>query len=77
LNRAIDTAKGMRYLSEMKIIHRDLAARNLLLTINDDILVTKISDFGLSREVSSSMAYYERSGKTTKIPVAWTAPVRN
>jgi len=39
------------------VVHRDLAARNVLLT---DRLVAKISDFGLTRRLSTHRDYYRR-----------------
>lgn len=62
-------AAGMSYLTAMKYVHRDLAARNVLVNF---LLVCKIADFGLSREIENdSDAYTTRGGK---IPVRWTAP---
>lgn len=54
----------MAYLEANNFIHRDLAARNVL--VSDDN-VAKVSDFGLTKEVSSSQ-------DTAKLPVKWTAP---
>ncbi|KAF3848878.1 hypothetical protein F7725_015375 [Dissostichus mawsoni] len=71
-------ASGMRYLSDMGYVHRDLAARNILVNSN---LVSKVSDFGLSRvlEDDAEAAYTTRSSryifsKGGKIPIRWTAP---
>merc|ERR1719461_1125825 len=61
---AFDTACGMAYLENNKIVHRDLAARNVLLS---DDLQAKVADFGLA---SSDGATVE-SGK---LPIKWTAP---
>ncbi|XP_041364044.1 proto-oncogene tyrosine-protein kinase receptor Ret-like [Gigantopelta aegis] len=69
LSFAWQIAKGMEYISIMKLIHRDLAARNIL--VAEDNLV-KISDFGLSRDVYEADTYLKMS--KGRIPVKWMAP---
>lgn len=54
----------MAYLEASNFIHRDLAARNVL--VSEDH-AAKVSDFGLTKEVSSTQ-------DTAKLPVKWTAP---
>jgi serine/threonine protein kinase len=57
---AFDIAKGMNYLhtsGERPILHRDLKSLNLLVvepvTSSSDFLQVKITDFGLSRAITS------------------------
>ena len=59
-----NVCEAMAYLEANNFVHRDLAARNVL--VSDDN-VAKVSDFGLTKEVSSIQ-------DTAKLPVKWTAP---
>ena len=43
-------AGGLRHIHAMRVLHRDLSPKNVLLTAD---LRCKISDFGLSFEMSS------------------------
>lgn len=53
---------------EYKNIFRDLAARNILCSIDEDKLICKISDFGLSKIIE--VYYYQLSEEeNTPIPV--------
>lgn len=60
---------GLAYLGKEKLVHRDIATRNCL--VGED-LVTKIADFGLSRNVYTS-DYYRISGGSM-LPIRWMAP---
>ncbi|XP_019712761.1 tyrosine-protein kinase CSK-like isoform X3 [Hippocampus comes] len=64
LNFAMHVCEAMVYLETNHFVHRDLAARNVLLS---EDLVAKVSDFGLTKKVSSLE-------DTNKLPVKWTSP---
>ena len=68
MRMAIDIAAGMEYLAVGKNVHRDLATRNILVDVN---CCSKISDFGLSRDLDDEM-YYESEGGM--VPIRWTPP---
>lgn len=59
-----DVCEAMEYLEVNNFVHRDLAARNVL--VSDDN-IAKVSDFGLTKEASSTQ-------DTAKLPVKWTSP---
>ncbi|CAN7986644.1 unnamed protein product, partial [Ixodes hexagonus] len=62
-------ACGMEYLASQHFVHRDLATRNCLV---GDMLVVKIGDFGMSRDVYSTDYY--RVGRHTMLPIRWMPP---
>lgn len=59
-----DVCEAMAYLEASNFVHRDLAARNVLVSEDN---IAKVSDFGLTKEASSTE-------DTAKLPVKWTAP---
>ncbi|KAI2648342.1 Tyrosine-protein kinase CSK [Labeo rohita] len=59
-----DVCKAMEYLEANNFVHRDLAARNVLVSEDN---IAKVSDFGLTKEASSTQ-------DTAKLPVKWTSP---
>jgi serine/threonine protein kinase len=63
-------ALGMDALHARGILHRDLAARNVLVGVD---LVCKVSDYGLSREVTEERDYY-RHRTDRAVPLRWMAP---
>ena len=79
-------ASGMQYLSKKHFVHRDLAARNILVAnegickvktffktniTNHIIILSKISDFGMSRDLQDGNYYISHA---KMIPIKWTAP---
>uniref|UniRef100_A0A4W3IB46 Tyrosine-protein kinase n=1 Tax=Callorhinchus milii TaxID=7868 RepID=A0A4W3IB46_CALMI len=64
LKFSIDVCEAMEYLEANNFVHRDLAARNVLVSEDN---IAKVSDFGLTKEASSTQ-------DTGKLPVKWTAP---
>lgn len=59
-----DVCEAMAYLETNNFVHRDLAARNVLVSEDNK---AKVSDFGLTKEASSTE-------DTAKLPVKWTSP---
>jgi len=47
--------KAFRYLTSKGLIHRDISPKNILLKQYDDVLVVKISDFGLVKTPDSTL----------------------
>jgi serine/threonine protein kinase len=63
-------AKGMEYLSSMKIMHGDLAARNILISnLDSENYVAKITDFGLSKAFYEKASYAKQD--RTQVPWKW------
>ncbi|XP_030749572.1 atrial natriuretic peptide receptor 2-like isoform X2 [Sitophilus oryzae] len=66
---ALDIARGLSYLSEMRYVHRDLASRNVLINAQR---MAKIGDFGMTRPMNDYESYrFTRKGM---LPVRWMAP---
>jgi len=62
----------MNHLHTERIIHCDLSARNLLVLLNNDVCIVKISDLGMSVLLPStedSMTSYRGN-----FPVRWSSP---
>ncbi|XP_067135632.1 uncharacterized protein [Centruroides vittatus] len=68
-NIALDIARGLSYLAELKYVHRDLACRNCLVNACRTV---KIADFGMCRPMFDSDYY--RFNKRGMLPVRWMAP---
>ncbi|XGW10094.1 hypothetical protein V3C99_011955, partial [Haemonchus contortus] len=70
LRYSIGAAKGLEYLHENDCLHRDVAARNCLVHKGE----VKISDFGLSRELSNRAKKYKLKDMKQRLPIRWLAP---
>lgn len=66
---ALDIARALSYLSEMKYVHRDVACRNCLVNAQR---VVKLGDFGMARSTSENDYY--RFSRKGMLPVRWMAP---
>ncbi|XP_063228981.1 atrial natriuretic peptide receptor 2-like [Bacillus rossius redtenbacheri] len=66
---ALDVARALSYLAELKYVHRDVASRNCLVNASR---VVKLGDFGMTRPMYESDYYkFNRKGM---LPVRWMAP---
>lgn len=66
---ALDIARALAYLTEMKYVHRDVACRNCLVNAQR---VVKLGDFGMARSTSENDYY--RFSRKGMLPVRWMAP---
>lgn len=66
---ALDIARALSYLSEMKYVHRDVACRNCLVNAQR---VVKLGDFGMARSTAENDYY--RFSRKGMLPVRWMAP---
>ncbi|KAG5898979.1 Insulin-like peptide receptor, partial [Gonioctena quinquepunctata] len=68
-NMALDVARGLSYLAQMKFVHRDIASRNCLVNAQRTV---KIGDFGMTRAMFDNDYYkFTRRGM---LPVRWMSP---
>ncbi|OAF71132.1 hypothetical protein A3Q56_01089 [Intoshia linei] len=73
LKVSLEVSCGCKYLESKSFSHRDIASRNILLNVDrSGNIISKISDFGLSRELYKSQ-YYIMSMKK-RFPVRWMPP---
>lgn len=66
---ALDVARALSYLAQLRYVHRDVAARNCLISANR---VVKLADFGMTRLVFENDYY--RFSRKGMLPVRWMAP---
>lgn len=68
-NMALDVARGLSYLADLKFVHRDIASRNCLINAQRNV---KIGDFGMTRAMFDNDYYkFTRKGM---LPVRWMSP---
>lgn len=66
---ALDAARALSYLAQLRYVHRDVAARNCLVSAHR---VVKLADFGMTRLVFDNDYY--RFSRKGMLPVRWMAP---
>ncbi|KAG6457919.1 hypothetical protein O3G_MSEX010563 [Manduca sexta] len=66
---ALDVARALSYLAQLRYVHRDVAARNCLVSATR---VVKLADFGMTRLVFENDYY--RFSRKGMLPVRWMAP---
>ncbi|CAH2104095.1 unnamed protein product [Euphydryas editha] len=66
---ALDVARALSYLAQLRYVHRDVAARNCLVSSRR---VVKLADFGMTRLVFENDYY--RFSRKGMLPVRWMAP---
>lgn len=64
---AIQFLKGLKYLHKNGILHRDISYKNILIQRYDDIIIAKISDFGLAKDDRQLITSSDSSLKGTII----------
>ncbi|XP_014611297.1 PREDICTED: receptor-type guanylate cyclase gcy-4-like isoform X1 [Polistes canadensis] len=67
---ALDVARALSYLAQLKYVHRDVASRNCLINAQR---VVKLGDFGMTRPMYEN-DYYRFNRKAGMLPVRWMAP---
>ncbi|XP_016841856.1 uncharacterized protein LOC100115038 [Nasonia vitripennis] len=66
---ALDVARALSYLAQLKYVHRDVASRNCLVNAQR---IVKLGDFGMTRPMYENDYYkFNRKGM---LPVRWMAP---
>ncbi|EFA03677.1 hypothetical protein TcasGA2_TC013779 [Tribolium castaneum] len=66
---ALDVARGLSYLAQLKYVHRDVASRNCLINAQR---IVKLADFGMTRPMFENDYYkFTRKGM---LPVRWMSP---
>ena len=66
-----DVAIGMAHIHTEKILHRDIAARNVLLATSNEVLIAKVTDFGLGKIFAEN---HNVNSTALVGPVRWMAP---
>ncbi|XP_015433610.1 PREDICTED: uncharacterized protein LOC107189564 [Dufourea novaeangliae] len=66
---ALDVARALSYLAQLKYVHRDVASRNCLVNA---LRTVKLGDFGMTRPMYENDYY--RFNRKGMLPVRWMAP---